>query len=159
MTFQINSPKYGIKEVLIDDEDYDKIKKYHWYVRQSHGIFYANAQIMVNYKRTTFHIHKIIMNTKSVVDHINGNGLDNRKCNLRICTIKQNSTNLKKCKRNISGYKGVSAIAEKNSVKYIAQITYNYKNIYLGLFDTAQKAHSAYCEASKKYHGEFGRTA
>ena len=90
-----------------------------------------------------------------VVDHINGDTLDNRKCNLRICTQADNIKNRKKDIDNSSGYKGVNW--SKSNKKYLARICVNKKIIYLGYHATAELAYSAYCEASKKYHGEYGR--
>lgn len=83
-----------------------------------------------------------------------GNGLDNRKSNLRIVTHKQNMQNRKIHKNNKSGYKGVY---KKKCGTYLAQIRANKKKYYLGSYPTAAEAYTAYCEASEKYHGDFGR--
>ena len=112
MEFVIKSPKYGDKIVLIDDEDYDKIKDYKWYVNLNFKsmCFYV---ITSNSKKrgSKFILHRIILNCPKgkYIDHINHNSLDNRKCNLRICTISQNNMNRRKSKTHKSSqYKGVS---------------------------------------------------
>lgn len=90
------------------------------------------------------------------VDHIDGNTLNNRRDNLRLCTRSQNMRNQGANRRNTSGYKGVDW--NKDRRVWRAHITVDNRKIYLGYFDTAEEAHKAYCEASAKYHGEFGRT-
>lgn len=87
------------------------------------------------------------------VDHINGDGHDNRWCNLRPATLSQNMHNMRKNSNNKSGYKGVSW--HKASRKWVAQIGLNGKRLYLGGYDTPELAYEAFCEAADKYHGEF----
>lgn len=86
-------------------------------------------------------------------DHINGNGLDNRRENLRLATRSQNSINRGKQSNNKSGYKGVSW--NKRDKRWTAQITINKHIINLGGFDTPEQAYEAYKEAAKQYHGTF----
>jgi len=89
------------------------------------------------------------------IDHINGNGLDNRRANLRFATPAQNVWNSRR-KKSASGYKGVySAKGEK---KFGAAIRCNKKRIHLGCFDSAIDAAKAYDTAAKKYHGQFAQT-
>ncbi len=87
------------------------------------------------------------------VDHINGNALDNRRLNLRVCTRSQNLQNTMKRKRNSSGFKGVCW--HKGANKYMATINHNKVSHYLGLFETAEKAHAAYVAAARELNGEF----
>jgi len=89
------------------------------------------------------------------IDHKNGNPSDNRWVNLRLATDSQNQANSKTPRTNTSGFKGVSYIKRDN--KYQAQIIVSGKNIYLGYFETPEKAHKTYCEAAEKYYGEFAR--
>jgi hypothetical protein len=88
-----------------------------------------------------------------VVDHINHNGLDNQKHNLRVCTQGQNRCNSRIYKNNRSGFKGVSFFAPTG--KWLSRISVNKKTYHLGLFDTPEDAYVTYCENAKKYHGNF----
>lgn len=102
-------------------------------------------------------IHQIILMAKGkVVDHINGNKLDNRSSNLRLCTTKENSRNRKKNSDNTSGYKGVTF--HKPTKKWQSQLKYKGKTIYLGLFFNKEDAAKAYDKAAKLCFGKFANT-
>lgn len=88
-----------------------------------------------------------------VVDHINHNGLDNRKCNLRVCTNKQNVCNCLVSKNNKSGHKGVYWSKDRN--KWTVQVSYNCKVKYIGRYEKLEDAIKARKEAAKKYYGEY----
>ena len=92
---------------------------------------------------------------KSVVDHINGNGLDNRKANLRIASATENGRNRRRHSNNTSGFKGV----KKDKGRWVANIGGSKNRIRLGSFETPEEAHAAYCEAANRLHGEFARHA
>jgi hypothetical protein len=101
-------------------------------------------------------LHKIIMPSsgqKEDIDHINGIKTDNRKENLRICTREQNNMNKHSNKRNTSGYKGVSWCKRDN--KWVANIFYNGKHIFLGRFNNIFDAARAYNAKAKELFGEF----
>jgi hypothetical protein len=87
------------------------------------------------------------------VDHINGNGLDNRKKNLRICTNAENIRNSKMRKSNKSGVKGIYWLARANC--WHATIKFNYKSRHVGYFKDIEQAKKAIMDARVKYHGEF----
>ena len=89
------------------------------------------------------------------VDHINGDGLDNRRCNLRLATGTQNNANSRLRRTNTTGYKGVTWSAKRK--KYVAQIHFNGRGIFLGHYDTPGEAHEAYKEAAIRLFGEFAR--
>jgi hypothetical protein len=89
------------------------------------------------------------------IDHINGIKSDNRLCNLRDATRSQNQHNRGAYANNESGFKGVHWSKSKNG--WGAQISIHGKSAWLGLFDTPEAAHAAYCKASAELHGEFGR--
>jgi hypothetical protein len=92
---------------------------------------------------------------EKLIDHINGIRNDNKISNLRLANRFQNAQNSRKPLNNSSGFKGVSF--HKNTGRWQCRIRVNNKEIHLGLYDTPELAHSAYCHASKKYHAEFGR--
>lgn len=137
------------KYALVDDEDFVWLDKLKWYC----GGRYAKRG------NPSVYMHRLIMRAKKgiEVDHKNGNGLDNRKSNLRLCSQTENTRNSKISKRNSSGFKGVRL--HKKNGKWRASIMANSKPISLGYFNTKEQAALAYAEASKKYHLEFSRLA
>lgn len=143
---------------LVDDEDYEQLSKYKW-TATDEGYAFRMAKVIGG--REKISMHRFLMgigkNDPRQVDHINGNAQDNRKENLRICSQSENLKNYKKPSTNTSGYKGVSWSTATN--KWKAQIRVNNEVKYLGVYENAEDAHRAYCAASEKYHGEFGRTA
>jgi hypothetical protein len=92
-----------------------------------------------------------------LVDHVDGDGLNNRRSNLRIATRAENNRNAAVRKDNTSGFKGVHW--HKGDGRWQAQIRVAGKRIRLGAFDTPEAAHAAYCEAAARYHGAFARPA
>ena len=90
-----------------------------------------------------------------LLDHINGERDDNRISNLRLCTHAQNMRNRRKPTRNSSGLKGVSWC--KKQQRWHVQIKADHKTYNLGYFDDKTLAHSVYCRAAEKFHGEFAR--
>jgi hypothetical protein len=155
-TMTINIKGY---DVLIDDEDYALIQGYTWYLT-------GNGYIM-GYKKGTWTkegvnyilFHRLIMNAPKgkCVDHQNGNVLDNRKQNLRICEPIDNSRNRRIGKNNTTGYVGVFYHNRKKVKKYQAKIMVNKKNISLGYYLTAEAASEAYKNAAKLYFGDYYR--
>lgn len=151
MKITIQSPKYGVVTFLIDKEDYPLLEKYHPYVHRIGHYTY----IRVNPLKV--HLHRLIMNPPlgMVIDHINRDTLDNRRSNLRICTIQQNLRNQKR-PNNKTGYTGVS-IGHKG--KYNAQIKVNYKKIHLGTFDTIEEAYRERKKSENKYYETISTNA
>lgn len=100
-------------------------------------------------------MHRLILNLlgNQQTDHINGNGLDNRRSNLRICNHADNMKNRKIAKNNRSGLKGIWYSAKHRGWR--AQIRSNGVRYHLGCFSNAEDAHEAYWQAAKKLHGEF----
>lgn len=101
-------------------------------------------------------MHHEILNVSELVDHINGNIQDNRKSNLRVANRQTNAANCKIHKHNTSGYKGVSYI--KALKKYRAYIMHNDRQLYLGLFQTAEDAAKVYDDKAVELFGDFART-
>lgn len=140
--------------ILISQCDYEKVIKHKWYKINS-GKKYPTIAFYERNKN--IRLHRFIMDCPSglFIDHVNGNTLDNRRENLRICTKAENNRNRCINKNNKSGFKGVSW--DKKTSKWRAFVYKNGKSIYCGLFITPEEAHKAYYEASKKYYGEFVR--
>ncbi len=125
------------------------------------GRAYARRTIKINGKKHNQWLHKVIycrmlnlLIPPRYVDHIDNDPLNNKRTNLREVTQSQNMMNSRKQTR--VAFKG--AHFKKTTKKWQSVIKVNGKRIYLGTYQTAEEAHAAYCEASKIYHGEFGRT-
>lgn len=91
-----------------------------------------------------------------MIDHVNGDASDNRWVNLRIADHAQNGWNIGLMRSNKTGFKGVCF--DKRSGKYAAYICHRSKRKNLGLYNTPEEAHVAYCRASAELHGDFSRT-
>lgn len=151
------------KTVFIDDEDAIYLGNRTWRITKTR-LPYLSATTsdyigVINGKRKThkryIFFHRLA--TKCIsgmcVDHINGNTLDNRKCNLRVCTNKQNHMNTSIPIHNTSGYKGVSYDKERNN--WQAYISINNKKVFIGRYKTPKEAHDAYCEYGLNARGEY----
>jgi hypothetical protein len=142
--------------MLIDYEDLALLKIYRWFVSTT-GYVVKNFYQSKPRIESMEYMHRLIFNPskKESIDHINGNKLDNRKINLRICIAKENGKNLNLKRTNKSGYKGVSWDKEKN--KWLSKITSDLKQIFLGYFDSKDEAAKAYNQAANKYHKKFAK--
>lgn len=142
------------KVALVDDEDYERLSSNKWYC-SAYG--YAVRTERASEKRITHWMHREVLECPQgmEVDHINGNKLDNRKVNLRICSRKENCKNVSKSKINSSGYKGVSFHKQRN--KFRAYITIENKQKWLGYYETALEAAIAYNSAALEYYKEFAK--
>ena len=144
--------------VIVDDDVVPLIRARTWHIAdRKRGIYFATSVKHPDGKSHDIKLHRFIMSAppESVVDHIDGNWLDCRRQNLRICTNAENSRNAPRKKTNTTGFKGVSYASKRG--KYRASIYINGKYKHLGYFDTPEAASSVYKEAAKKLFGEFYR--
>jgi HNH endonuclease/AP2 domain len=136
---------------IVDADTFVWASKYKWHAAFWKNGFYANRRNGKGH----IPLHREILNapTGSIVDHINGDTLDNRKENLRLCTSTENTRNQRLVKRNTSGYKGVSW--HKHQKKWIVRIRVNRKLIHLGYYKELIAAAKAYDVAARFYFKEF----
>jgi hypothetical protein len=144
------------KVAIVDDEDFEYLNQWKWCVSNTCGKFYVGRSITVSKnKQKRILIHRFIMKPDKgmVIDHLDGNPLNNQKNNLRICTHSDNMRNCKISIKNTSGYKGVSFVKKNNTYK--SAIKFNKRTIYLGYYIDPIDAARAYNTAAIKYFGEF----
>lgn len=136
--------------VLFDLEDIEKVSTYKWASHTKNKYVYGSPNISKGHIKVIA-LHRLIMNPpqEMQIDHINGDKLDNRKCNLRICTTLQNNHNKHKRKKEYA-INGVRRHSQ--SGKYEAYITVNYKHICLGFFENIPEATRARLGAEQKYY-------
>jgi hypothetical protein len=157
-TIDISTKKYPKAVLVVDDCDYDELIQYAWYVIGSGKKPYAGRLVNVGDKRKAITIHRHIMEPErgQVVDHIDGNPLNNTRKNLRCCTQQQNLWNQGCRQASTSGYKGVSW--HKRDKKWQVVMRIKGKVTHLGRFTCLMKAARVYDKAAIESHGEFART-
>lgn len=139
-----------IGKALIDKEDIELVKPYKW----GFDGCYARTTIPKNGKSTILYLHRLLMNIPiGVVDHINGNKLDNRRCNLRVCTTADNVHNRTDKATTRSGIHGISWV-ERIS-KWHVRICINYKQKHIGYYANIEDAIEARKRAEKEYFGKY----
>lgn len=139
---------------LVDEEDYERLSQFSWHVVQKRpgGKFYAGRSIRVDGKRKNIRLHHEVYGSTIMLDHINGDGLDNRKSNLRPCNNTQNKQNVKKQRGSSSSiYKGVSL----RKGKWRVTIKANGKHTELGSYNCEIEAAKVYDKAALLYFKEF----
>lgn len=154
--FGIGFTKKG-KEFYFDLEDFDKIKDYCWNIHKSKSCSYVESRSR-NMDDKIVKMHRIIAGAfekNQIVDHINRDGRDNRKENLRITSPTYNAKNRGDGIKNNTGYNGVSY--RKDNKKYRARITVNRKEINIGHFDDFESAMKARINAENNFYKEFAR--
>ncbi len=146
---------------IVDDEDYDRVNRYKWYVMNRNSSTHRTLYAARGYsdeksRKRIIYMHRYVNNTPAGghTDHINGNGLDNRKANLRTCTRAENHQNSRKCRTATSSvYKGVNK--HTRSGRWAAQIKIGRIQTWIGYFPSEEDAGHAYNAAAIKHFGEF----
>lgn len=138
---------------IVDAEDYALLSKFHWQCWKGPWNNYAKGVV----EGKNIPLHRFLLNPSrdKVVDHINGDGLDNRRSNLRIVTTSQNGMNRKLSKNNSSGYKGVCY--NKQRGKWMAYIMFEKKQRTIGYFANSLEAAKAYNKEASRLFGEFAK--
>lgn len=136
---------------IIDEEDFGKVSKYNWFAHKEKNNTYVYANTILNGKRTCIKMHRIIMgaNTGQMIDHIDRNGLNNKKENLRFSNKSLNSFNSRVRRDNKAGIKGV--FYDKIREKFVGTVKINYKS-FQKRFDTKEQALNFREELLKKHN-------
>lgn len=142
---------------IVNASDYDWLMQWKWHASSKNYVTRAEYFYINNEKKQKrIWMHRFIIDAPSEMftDHINGNKLDNRRENLRLCTKAENSRNVESIRGN-SKYKGVCQ--HRRTKRWEAHIGFEYKSIYIGSYGTQEEAALAYNGAALKYFGEFAR--
>ena len=141
------------KIAIVDDQDFEWLSRWKWCYCKG----YAVRKAPKGSPRVILHMHRVIAETPMgmFTDHINGNGLDNRRSNLRNATYRQSAANVRKQKDRSSKYKGVTWYAPLS--KWKSHIRTQGTEIHLGYFDDEKEAGYIYDQVAISFHGEFAR--
>ena len=155
----ISTPKFPNAFAFVDDADFAALTAGpRWRCAKFNKKLYAARSVRRNGKAGMQLMHREILKAQEgeQTDHINSDGLDNRRANLRLCTVAQNQKNQIKNSKNTSGYKGVHWFKPRGY--WCAQITVDGKTKTIGYFRAIEDAARAYDEAAIALHGRFART-
>lgn len=151
------------KVALVDDVDYEELAKHKWCAsasRSGRNEYYALRKEHINTRWQTLLMHRVVWTRHhgpipegKEIDHINGDGLDNRKTNMRLCTHANNMANYRKKKAHSSHFKGVSW--QKDCHRWKAHIKKDGGKTYLGCYISEEDAARAYDTKAKELFGEF----
>ena len=151
------------QHAIVDTEDFEQLNKHKWYANKIGHSYYACRGSSWNKEKDQWNeilrMHRVVLGLKKgdgfEVDHINGDGLDNRRCNLRLVTKQQNRWNQATSKKGTSKYKGVSWDTTRD--KWQAGITINGKRFALERFDNEVEAAKAYDKRARIEFKDFAR--
>jgi hypothetical protein len=143
-------PVAGGHEALVDDEDYELVAQHRW--RLAKGGYARTWMPMIRGRRASVSMHRLLVPAQ-VVDHVNGNGLDNRRGNLRPATPAENARNRRKLCAATSQYRGVSWNERRGAWK--SSVYHAGRRYFLGYFTNELDAAEAYQEKAKELFGEF----
>jgi hypothetical protein len=139
------------KFAQVDNEDFEWLNRWDWYLSTCDGKYYAERKNGIENVRMHREIMGCMKGDKKIIDHIDRNGLNNQRDNLRLCTSAQNQFN--KTPSGISKYLGVCW--NKQYKKWKAQIRFDKKLINIGHYENEIDAAIAYNAKAKELHGEF----
>lgn len=144
---------------VVDDDDYERISKYKWSLSIRKTRMYAMRSEGPRGNNKKYYMHREIINIEEGmdVDHINGNGLDNRKENLRVVSRQDNLRNMRNIRGGSSKYKGVYLYSERLRKPWMAMIRINKRGKYLGYYKTEEEAALAYNKAAIEHFGEMAK--
>jgi hypothetical protein len=140
---------------LVDDEDFARVSPYKWHQDPNRTTTYAKTKQIPGRGKTAMHRFILDAPAHKQVDHINGNGLDNRRSNLRLCTAAENRRNRANQRIPASGYRGVAKKVEGESVRYVPSICVNGKKRSLGSFSCPVEAARVRDDAARRIYGAF----
>jgi hypothetical protein len=145
------------KYAIVDAEDYDFLSQWNWTYYAHRRTFYAKRFAGARKAQKAYYMHREIISTPlgMATDHINGNGLDNRRCNLRACSPVENLYGMGKRQGTVSRYKGVAY--KKDTKKWFAQIMHHRKHYNLGYYNKEEDAAKRYNEVAVQMFGEYAR--
>ncbi len=145
------------KYAIVDDEDFEWLNSYKWHAAVMGRHVYATRieRVKTTKKRKTVYMHREVLKPKAnqLCDHIDFDGLNNTRANLRVATKEQNQIHARAQRNRTSAYKGVMKASTVG--RWIALVTTKGKHTYRGTYKTEEEAATAYNEGAKKYHGEF----
>lgn len=148
------------KVAFVDDADFVRVSQFKWHAfKNQGGKWYARSTSLARQIGKSIWMHRLIVRAKDEqqVDHRDGNGLNNRRKNLRCASNAQNAYNMALRPNSLSGYKGVSRYSSHNRYtgEWVASIKHNGKKLYLGKFIDPKDAALAYDAKAKELFGEF----
>lgn len=150
------------KVALVDDEDFSYLNQFKWIAHKSSKTYYAARTVKNGNRRKYISMHQVILKPMDGLktDHIDGNGLNNCRNNLRYATHSQNIANAGKRRGAISTFKGVSPLPKfpGYDVRWRAFIRVNGHGYHLGCFATEKEAAIVYDGVVKKHFGAFAKT-